>query len=299
MAASENPSIDGLRGTTGAKRSSTRQKIPSPQSAQKDSTRKPTSQSQSTSAAKKKWLSSQSNERVLMLRLSEQLVGPRLRELREGTGVSLRQIARELQVSASYLSQLETGKTQPSVATLFAICGALHVSVEDLFPEHSAEDDKRQFATTSSGVTAIGELRFTEDGAAAPSELESPPVATAFEPVRSPLVRPSDRKTLVLDSGVIWERLTPATGAKSNFLFVRYAVGGSSTSDGKLIRHAGTEYWYVLRGVLEVVLGFETYRVSAGDAISFDSTTPHRLTNPGDTPAEAIWFDQDLENPHL
>jgi mannose-6-phosphate isomerase-like protein (cupin superfamily) len=91
--------------------------------------------------------------------------------------------------------------------------------------------------------------------------------------------------------------LTPTTGAKTNFLFVRYAPGGSSTSDEKLMRHAGTEYWYVLRGVLEVVLGFETYRVAAGDAISFDSTTPHRLTNPGDTPAEAIWFDQAIDGP--
>ncbi|MDE3065805.1 MAG: cupin domain-containing protein, partial [Acidobacteriota bacterium] len=80
-------------------------------------------------------------------------------------------------------------------------------------------------------------------------------------------------------------------------MFVRYDVGGSSTMDGRLIRHVGTEYGFVLRGVLEVTLGFETYRMSAGDSISFDSSRPHRLTNVGDEPVEAIWFDQGMHPP--
>jgi mannose-6-phosphate isomerase-like protein (cupin superfamily)/DNA-binding XRE family transcriptional regulator len=206
-------------------------------------------------------------------------------------GVSLRQMARELQVSASYLSQLETGKTQPSVATLFAICGSLHISVEDLFSE---QESGAPFSAPDT-VEALNTLRNVRPSVRRASRSEGESGSTGSANLPSPLVRPSERQTIVLDSGVVWERLTPTTGAKTNFLFVRYAPGGSSTSDEKLMRHAGTEYWYVLRGVLEVVLGFETYRVAAGDAISFDSTTPHRLTNPGDTPAEAIWFDQDID----
>lgn len=46
----------------------------------------------------------------------------------------------------------------------------------------------------------------------------------------------------------------------------------------------------ILRGTLEVTLGFERYRLDSGDSISFDSTRPHRLTNVGDVPVEAIWF---------
>ena len=72
-------------------------------------------------------------------------------------------------------------------------------------------------------------------------------------------------------------------------MFVRYDVGGSSTMEGRLIRHVGTEYGYVLSGTLEVTLGFDTYRLSAGDSISFDSSRPHRLANVGDVPVEAIW----------
>src|SRR5665811_1719493 len=45
------------------------------------------------------------------------LIGARLRARRLARGISLRQFARDLEVSASFISQLETGKAQPSVAT--------------------------------------------------------------------------------------------------------------------------------------------------------------------------------------
>ena len=59
--------------------------------------------------------------------------------------------------------------------------------------------------------------------------------------------------------------------------------------EGRLIRHVGTEYGFVLSGTLEITLGFETYRLHASDSISFDSSRPHRLANVGDVPVEAIW----------
>ena len=36
-------------------------------------------------------------------------------------------------------------------------------------------------------------------------------------------------------------------------------------------------------------VGFERYDLGPGDAISFDSSSPHRLWAIGDEPAEAIW----------
>ena len=59
--------------------------------------------------------------------------------------------------------------------------------------------------------------------------------------------------------------------------------------EDRLIRHVGTEYGFILSGTLEVTLGFETYRLTTGDSISFDSSRPHRLANVGDIPVEAIW----------
>jgi mannose-6-phosphate isomerase-like protein (cupin superfamily) len=67
-------------------------------------------------------------------------------------------------------------------------------------------------------------------------------------------------------------------------------VGGASAPEQSLIRHGGREYGHLLEGRLGVTVGFETYELEPGDAISFDSTMPHRLFNAGDVPARAIWF---------
>jgi quercetin dioxygenase-like cupin family protein len=46
----------------------------------------------------------------------------------------------------------------------------------------------------------------------------------------------------------------------------------------------------VLSGELILTLGFEEIHLRAGDAISFESTTPHRYRNEGAEPAVGIWF---------
>lgn len=73
-------------------------------------------------------------------------LGSRIREERLRRGVSLRGLARDVGVSASMISQIETGKTRPSVSTLYAITSALGVSIEEVFApatEDSAEPGPR------------------------------------------------------------------------------------------------------------------------------------------------------------
>jgi ribosome-binding protein aMBF1 (putative translation factor) len=60
-------------------------------------------------------------------------LGDRLREERSERGLSLRELARRLDVSASLVSQIETGKIQPSVRTLYAMVSELGVSLDELF----------------------------------------------------------------------------------------------------------------------------------------------------------------------
>src|SRR5947199_7525732 len=64
---------------------------------------------------------------------SDGSVGPRLRERRAQLGLSLRELARRLEVSPSLVSQIETGKIQPSVRTLYAMVSELGVSLDDVF----------------------------------------------------------------------------------------------------------------------------------------------------------------------
>ena len=59
-------------------------------------------------------------------------LGHRLREAREEKKIGLRELARRLGVSASLISQIETGKTEPSINTLFAIVSELELSVNEI-----------------------------------------------------------------------------------------------------------------------------------------------------------------------
>jgi mannose-6-phosphate isomerase-like protein (cupin superfamily) len=165
------------------------------------------------------------------------------------------------------------------VATLYAICRALDMSLDDLYS--SEGDAVGKWPQISNNDRLVG--RSTRP----------------FGARRSPVVRAAERKSITMESGVTWERLTAATAENSSFTFVRYCVGGSSNSDGSLIRHVGTEYWFVISGFLAVDLGFETYRLGPGDSISFSSSTPHRLSNDGDSEVEAVWFDvaHDFQTP--
>jgi transcriptional regulator with XRE-family HTH domain len=199
-------------------------------------------------------------------------IGEQLRARRQAAGLSLRQFARDLGVSAALVSQIENNKSQPSVATLYSMCSALNVSIDELFSSAGA----------AAAPVAVPE-KHSFHGALAKLNEEQADQA-------SPALRPGERRQLVLDTGVVWEQLSPIHDSSVDFLRVRYEVGGSSVPDEKLTRHSGIEYGYILSGTLEVALAFETYELHAGDSIAFDSTTPHRLTNRGDVPVEAVWF---------
>src|SRR5512134_1639807 len=63
------------------------------------------------------------------------LIGEKLRAVRQEHKMSLRDLADKAEVSASMLSQIETGKVFPSVRSLYSIANALNVSVDYFFPE--------------------------------------------------------------------------------------------------------------------------------------------------------------------
>ena len=86
-----------------------------------------------------------------------------------------------------------------------------------------------------------------------------------------------------LASGVLWERLTTVSEPGVEFLYVIYEVGGASSPADAFQRHAGHEWGYVLSGHARGHDRLPTEHVlEPGDAISLDSTTPHRLANIGD-----------------
>jgi transcriptional regulator with XRE-family HTH domain len=186
-------------------------------------------------------------------------IGERLRRERKAAGLSQRELARRLGLSASLISQLESGQSKPSVGTLYAIVTELDLSLDRLIRGDDYVD----------GEDKVG---GAEPGAV------------------SPMVHPAERKAIELDSGVRWEQLTGEREDGVDFLHAIYEVGGASTPDQSLMRHHGREYGYVVSGTLGIQVGFDDYVLHPGDSIAFESTTPHRLFNRGDEPVHAIWF---------
>ena len=196
-------------------------------------------------------------------------IGPRIRAERTRQALTIRALARDIGVSPSLISQIETGKSQPSVSTLYAITSALGLPVEELFAE-----------TPDSALAATG----TSDGAGLPY------VGTNRDHGVGPHVSPDDRELLTLDTGVTWQRLGQVPHHRVDFLLVTYPPGSASSAEGSLMRHPGTEYGYLISGELQLTLGFDHRTMSAGDAVCFESTTPHGYRNEGDVPAIGVWF---------
>lgn len=182
-------------------------------------------------------------------------IGSRIREARSARGVSLRSFAQAIGVSPSLVSQVENGRTQPSVSTLYAVVNYLGISFDQLL------------------------------GAA--EEAMPPGTTTATHP---PVQRGSDNPVLEMENGVRWERLATGEDGPSDALLVTYEPGASSSVEGRLMRHAGVEYAYLIEGELHLQIDFDTYVLRAGDSTHFDSVRPHLYTNRGSTPARGVWF---------
>jgi transcriptional regulator with XRE-family HTH domain/mannose-6-phosphate isomerase-like protein (cupin superfamily) len=214
---------------------------------------------------------------------SPETIGTRVREERLRQKIGVRELARRVGVSASLISQVELGKASPSVGTLYAIVNQLGLSLDELLLHVPTARRVVEPARSESKPLDQGPGTKVPD-----AEAERP----SAEPTSGvdPVVRHGAGPSIQLASGVEWERLAPDAPQDVDFLRVRYEVGSASCPEDALMRHPGTEYGHVISGQLGVTIAFETYELAAGDSISFDSTTPHRLFNAGETPVEAIWF---------
>src|SRR5262249_47593743 len=156
--------------------------------------------------------------------------------------------ARSVNVSASHISQIETGKCRPSVSTLYDITSVLGVSIDDLFAARvggGVADDG--VADDGAGGDSVADddgagARVADERAADGWVIES---RAATGPVRAgaaaalvalatehgrrvgPVVGPDEREVLELDSGVTWERLGHVPGLHVDFLLITYAPGGN------------------------------------------------------------------------
>jgi transcriptional regulator with XRE-family HTH domain len=180
-------------------------------------------------------------------------LGARIREARLAKGLSLRGMAAEADISPSLLSQVETGKVQPSLSTLWAVVTCLGLSVDQLL-----------------GQSPIADV-----------------------PSRSGRVHPvqprAEAPEILMENGVSWRGLA-VMDSSVDALLVTYGPGAASSLDDTHMRHTGTEYGYIIRGELTLKLDFESYPLRAGDSFCFESMRPHLYKNNTDEVAEGVWF---------
>lgn len=146
-------------------------------------------------------------------------VGARIREARIDRGISLSALARDAGIGKGTLSQLETGERNPTIETLYAICGPLGVPLSALVGETGGAR-----AAAAGGMrTVLLDLRHRPDGATVEVfRLEFPPAARHTSPAHGPSVT----EQLVVTAGAI--RVRAATS-----LLVQDGESATWTSDRK------------------------------------------------------------------
>jgi transcriptional regulator with XRE-family HTH domain len=192
--------------------------------------------------------------------LGRAALGAQLRDARSRNKISLRELGRRVGVSASFISQVELGRATPSIGTLYAIVSELGLSMDSLMNEEA------QPPTPAESTLKPARLQGRIPG----------------------LQRAEDRPEINMH-GVRWERLTVQDDPLVEFLRVTYTAGSESCSPEHMMRHSGWEYLHILSGQLDVQLGFNGETMAPGDSLNFDSSTPHRLSNPYSEDCIALW----------
>ncbi len=195
-------------------------------------------------------------------------IGSALKRARRERKLPLREVAGRVGISTSLLSQVENGKTQPSVKTLFGLAAALGLSLDEL-----VTGDDSESPAAAAGRRAEARARDARAG----------------------IQRKSDNPVLDMENGVRWEKLSTGGHAGLQTLFVTYEGGASSSAEGRSMRHQGQEFACILEGTLRLKLDFDEHELHAGDSFCFDSTRPHLFSNPTTERTTGIWL---IFDPH-
>ncbi|WP_021591289.1 cupin domain-containing protein [Actinomadura welshii] len=189
-------------------------------------------------------------------------LGDRLRAARQAKKLSTRQLARKLGVSPALVGHIETGRTLPSINTLYAMATALDLSLDRLFTLEGARPARAE--EQSSGVRVS---------------------------------RHNARPRRPGQAGIRWEGLA-SVDHHLRFGLLAYDAGASTTGEATPLGHEGTEYGYLLSGTLELTVDDEKYVLQTGDSFELDARVPHTLFNPGPHPMNLLWvFDPHSHGP--
>jgi transcriptional regulator with XRE-family HTH domain len=190
--------------------------------------------------------------------IAEKRIGERIRRLRLKRSMGLVELGRQTGLSASFLSQLETGRVVPTLRNLARISMVFGRDLAYFFePE--------------------------------PHPLFR--VHRASERVRLP-------QSGVDDPTYYFESLAWMIPDRQLDPYYAEFVPVKNASDVRPHVHPGYEFLYVLGGDLEIRHGDRTYSMQVGDSAYFDAGTGHSYRCAGETPALALIVTMHQMLPH-
>lgn len=202
-----------------------------------------------TSLRRRKKAGKVTDIKVVQESLRPYAIADKLRTLRLRRSMGLAQLAEHTGFSSAMLSRLENGRLVPTLPTLTRIALVFNVGLDYFF----SDPRKRH-------VVAVVRR---DERQVFPSDPKSAPVPWHFESLD---FRVNERKL----SG--------------------YLAHFHSLPPDKVVPHyhQGVELLYLIEGKLEMRIGVETFQLSAGDSIYFDSMQKHTYRSLDKTPCTAI-----------
>jgi transcriptional regulator with XRE-family HTH domain len=180
--------------------------------------------------------------------IAEKRIGERIKYLRLKKSMGLVELGRHTGLSASFLSQLETGRVVPTLRNLARVAMVFSKDLSYFFePE--------------------------------PQTLFR--VHRRNERVRLP-------QTGVDDPSYFFESLGYLVPDRQLDPYFAEFLPAKEGRVPRAHQHAGCEFLYLLSGRLDVRHGAALHHVEAGDAIYFDANTVHSYLCTGDAPAKAV-----------
>lgn len=165
----------------------------------------------------------------------EQYLGNTIRDLRVQNALTIADVAQRVGISRGMLSKIENGQTSTSLDTLNKIAQAFGVSLSYLF---------RNYNMPSGGAQMV-------------------PAGQGMEVVRAGTSR-----------GHTYRLLAYGQGPKKTFEPFLITMDDQSETF-PTFEHPGTEFIYMLEGVIEYRHGQKTYVLKPGDALTFQGNVPH------------------------
>lgn len=175
-------------------------------------------------------------------------LGQQLRQARQRRGLTLGAIAARTDLSVAFLSRLERGEANASIANLIRLSTTLDVPLAQLFGEAQAAPPPTH--------VMMRRARGSADWIASPN-------GYAWRRLGGDLRQP------LLDA---FELEFPPTRRR----------------EIALVAHEGEEFLSILSGRIDFQIGAERLVMETGDSVHFDASIPHMGRNAGDMPARML-----------